>query len=290
MPEFRTYSVDYVTPQQLDPADWDCLHDDIVNVFEKYGCKVDGAAEMPTDEFYAGSFHAENAATNEALTADPLAGYEYRRRASLVPGRVGWVIGFGWVSEKGFPLESNWTSWRPTRRMAEARARRFIRREDAAEARDARTVHIEGRNKSTISPQSEDSEGRYTYPLDGVDVMNDLARTLHEEVERIWPTPSGSDVMQRQALALCEEVGEIARAILKRSHAMRSPDGIHKGKTAVEWTDELHVEIGQTIGVALQLAHIEGINVDRMMAATVDALANRPCILHAATSEGRSDA
>jgi NTP pyrophosphatase (non-canonical NTP hydrolase) len=108
--------------------------------------------------------------------------------------------------------------------------------------------------------------------------LNALGAALHVEVERVWPAPPGTDTAQRQALALCEEVGEIARAILKRSHAQRSHDGRPKGLTADEWTAELHVEIGQVIGVALQLAHIEGVDIDAQMMQTLELLRSRPCI------------
>lgn len=109
--------------------------------------------------------------------------------------------------------------------------------------------------------------------------VNLIAAELHAEVERIWPTPPGDDIVQRQALALTEEVGEIARAILKRSHASRSPNGVHKGYDVEGWTANLHTEIGQAIGVALQLAHIEGMDIDEWLSVTVEALRARACIL-----------
>lgn len=111
--------------------------------------------------------------------------------------------------------------------------------------------------------------------------LNDLAATQYREVERIWPTPEGHDPSERQALALVEEVGEIARGLLKRSHARRATSRTHKGKTAFEWTANVHEEIGQALGVLLGLAHIEGVDLDAVMEDTIDALLNRPSILAA---------
>lgn len=109
--------------------------------------------------------------------------------------------------------------------------------------------------------------------------LNHIAEAQATEVERIWPTPEGQDPVLRQVAALTEEVGEIARAVLKRSHASRSADGTHKGKTADEWTENLAVEVGQALGVLLGLAHQEGMDLDGRMADTLDALRRRPSII-----------
>jgi NTP pyrophosphatase (non-canonical NTP hydrolase) len=126
----------------------------------------------------------------------------------------------------------------------------------------------------------------YTYscicrPLDGI------AEAQATEVERIWPTPTGQDPVLRQVAALTEEVGEIARAVLKRSHASRTTDGTHKGLTVDEWTEEVALEIGQALGVLLGLAHQEGVHLDDRMAATIDALRARPSIVQDAASGRR---
>lgn len=109
--------------------------------------------------------------------------------------------------------------------------------------------------------------------------LNEIAEAQATEVERIWPTPAGQDPVQRQVLALTEEVGEIARGVLKRSHASRTPGGVHKGKTVDEWTEDIALEIGQALGVLLGLAHQEGIDLDAVMAETIDTLRARPSIL-----------
>lgn len=109
--------------------------------------------------------------------------------------------------------------------------------------------------------------------------LNEMARVQATEVERIWPTPAGEDPVLRQVAALTEEVGEIARAVLKRSHASRTADGRHKGLSVEEWTEEVALEIGQALGVLLGLAHQEGVHLDARMAATLDALRSRPSII-----------
>lgn len=114
--------------------------------------------------------------------------------------------------------------------------------------------------------------------------LNWIAKEQYEQVERIWPTPPDQDPLQRQILALTEEVGEIARAALKRSHAERSPTSRHKGLTVEEWTWELREEIGQAIGVLLGLGHLEGVDLDTIVASTLTALRERPSILDAAHS------
>lgn len=118
----------------------------------------------------------------------------------------------------------------------------------------------------------------YTYscvcrPLDGI------AQAQATEVERIWPTPEGQDPVLRQVAALTEEVGEIARAVLKRSHASRTADGTHKGLTVDQWTAEVHLEIGQALGVLLGLAHQEAMDLDESMSETIEALRTRPSII-----------
>lgn len=112
--------------------------------------------------------------------------------------------------------------------------------------------------------------------------LNAIAAVQAREVERIWPTPEGQDPLLRQLAALTEEVGEVARALLKRSHAARSADGRHKGRTVAEWSEEVALEMGQALGVLLGLAHQEGVDLDARMASTIANLVERPSILPSA--------
>lgn len=119
--------------------------------------------------------------------------------------------------------------------------------------------------------------------------LSELAARQYEQVERIWPTPGGQDAAQRQGLALVEEVGEIARALLKRSHAGRSLAGMHKGWTVAQWTANVHEEIGQALGVLLGLAHLEGVDLDEVMARTLAELEARPSIIWGRCTPGLCD-
>lgn len=79
-----------------------------------------------------------------------------------------------------------------------------------------------------------------------------------KEVDRLWPLEN--DPAYRGA-SLAEEVGEVNRAITKRRHAANAPDGKCKGKTVDEWTEELRVELTQALGVIIDIACREEINL-----------------------------
>lgn len=81
---------------------------------------------------------------------------------------------------------------------------------------------------------------------------------LAKEVDRLWPHEN--DPAYRAA-CLAEEAGEVNRAVTKRRHAAYAADGRCKGRTVDEWTDELRVELGQTLGVILDIAHRERIDL-----------------------------
>lgn len=84
--------------------------------------------------------------------------------------------------------------------------------------------------------------------------LNDLAASVNREVGRRWPA---MNTVQSEALALFEEGGEVARAILKRDEGTRgTPEG---------WTKGLRKEIGQTFLVLLNIAHLEGIDVETLI-------------------------
>lgn len=65
----------------------------------------------------------------------------------VTPMRVGFSISLGETSSdvKGaIPLRREGLRWRPTRRMAEARGRRYLRRFEAAQQREERSCLVEG--------------------------------------------------------------------------------------------------------------------------------------------------
>lgn len=100
---------------------------------------------------------------------------------------------------------------------------------------------------------------------------NSWALAFRTEVLRVWPHMEYLDIFAQTA-ACAEELGEINRAALKRVHATYATARRAKGKTASEWTDELAVEICQAIGTLLQLAVIEGVDLDKGMPEVLEAL------------------
>lgn len=97
-------------------------------------------------------------------------------------------------------------------------------------------------------------------------------KALAKEVDRLWPHES--DPAYR-AGCLAEEAGEVNRAITKRRHAWHSPKGTCKGLTVEEWTENLRVELAQALGVILDIAHREGIELASEVERCVQVLQER---------------
>lgn len=77
----------------------------------------------------------------------------------------------------------------------------------------------------------------------------ELQAMIHHEVGRRWPE---EDILRR-GLALGEEAGEVQRAILKRTEGHRTTD-----LDGLPWSENLRLELGQVILVALSIAEAEG--------------------------------
>jgi NTP pyrophosphatase (non-canonical NTP hydrolase) len=88
--------------------------------------------------------------------------------------------------------------------------------------------------------------------------LDNLGAAFAGEVDRLWPDENDQGY---RAQCLAEEAAEVSRAITKRRHAMNSPNGLCKGRTVEEWTGEIELELGQLIGVALDIAHRESISL-----------------------------
>lgn len=88
--------------------------------------------------------------------------------------------------------------------------------------------------------------------------LSELATAIAKEVDRLWPEETNPAY---RGACLAEEAGEVNRAITKRRHAQHSADGLCKGKTVDEWTEELRVELAQALGVILDIAHREGFDI-----------------------------
>lgn len=95
---------------------------------------------------------------------------------------------------------------------------------------------------------------------------------LAKEVDRLWPS---EDNPAYRASCLAEEAGEVCRAVTKRRHASHASDGKCKGLTVDEWSNELRVELTQAIGVILDIAHREGIELVSAVEECVEILQKR---------------
>lgn len=100
---------------------------------------------------------------------------------------------------------------------------------------------------------------------------NSWAMAFRTEATRVWPHMRLRGVFAQTA-ACAEGLGEINGTALKRLSTVSSVAGLVKGKNADEWTAELAVEICQAIGALLQLAVIEGVDLDKGMPEALEAL------------------
>lgn len=85
-----------------------------------------------------------------------------------------------------------------------------------------------------------------------------LSGEIATEVTRLWPEETED---AHRGACIAEEAGEVNRAITKRRHARYAEDGLCKGLTVDQWTDELKMELTQLVGVILDLAHREGFDL-----------------------------
>lgn len=83
----------------------------------------------------------------------------------------------------------------------------------------------------------------------------------------LWP----GETLEEAGLALSEEAGEVARAIIKRSHALR-----HEGdREPFDWADNLRREVAQVVVVCAKMAHFEGFDLGAAVEAELRALEDR---------------
>lgn len=78
--------------------------------------------------------------------------------------------------------------------------------------------------------------------------------TVHALIQLMWPNEN----VERCGLALAEEAGEVARAILKREH-QRDGDGDRGGER--DWTANLRKEVAQVVITCMSLAEREGFSL-----------------------------
>lgn len=84
---------------------------------------------------------------------------------------------------------------------------------------------------------------------------------------RLWP----NETIEEAALALCEEAGEVARAVIKRNHA----DQGSGDRATTNWTANLRRELAQVVVVAMKMAEREGFSLIDMVLVELDALNDR---------------
>lgn len=85
------------------------------------------------------------------------------------------------------------------------------------------------------------------------EVFDDEQKSAEWVTNELWP----GETIEEAALALCEEAGEVARAIIKRNHAEvgsgdRAPD---------DWDANLRTELAQVVVVAMKMAEREGFSL-----------------------------
>lgn len=124
--------------------------------------------------------------------------------------------------------------------------------------------------------------GESEYPEADIDLVL-LGAAIAGEVDRIWP----GQTMDERGMALAEEAGEVNRALLKRNHTVRY-GGMFKGKTTDDWRENLRIEVAQTIGVALDIAHREGFNVIDDLLNVLIALRSMPAADSGSTAQDQT--
>lgn len=90
--------------------------------------------------------------------------------------------------------------------------------------------------------------------------LDSLSTEVRAHVERLWP---GEDI-RAAGLCLGEEAGEVQRAINKRNHGTRG--------SYEDWTKQLRIEVGQVIGVCMDIAEREGFSLELAVREAIDAL------------------
>lgn len=93
---------------------------------------------------------------------------------------------------------------------------------------------------------------------DYVRALDYLERFQDEVASYLATMPNPTTTAEEQMLNLVEEVGELARALLKRKQGIRG--------TREEWDTEVHKEIGDVFISLLAVAHHEGLEALRCAA------------------------
>lgn len=87
--------------------------------------------------------------------------------------------------------------------------------------------------------------------------------TVASFAETAWPGLT----IEVETLALAEEVGELARAVVKRAHGNRG--------SSADWSAELRREAGDVLLVLLNIAHLERFDLHDAGLERLDVILNR---------------
>ena len=94
--------------------------------------------------------------------------------------------------------------------------------------------------------------------------MDEEQTYIESVTDRLWP----NETIEEAALALCEEAGEVARAVIKRNHA----DQGSGDRAPHDWSAELRREVAQVVVVAMKIAEREGFSLGDAVVAEREAL------------------
>lgn len=111
---------------------------------------------------------------------------------------------------------------------------------------------------------SETAEVRYPIWMEWVGGADEEQTYVESVVDKLWP----NETIEEAALALCEEAGEVARAVIKRNHAAQGSGD----REANDWTLALQKELAQVVVVAMKIAEREGFSLLAAVVAERDAL------------------
>lgn len=97
--------------------------------------------------------------------------------------------------------------------------------------------------------------------------LDEEQATVVRLADALWP----GETIEEAALALCEEAGEVARAVIKRNHADRSEGD----RPPTDWTANLRDELAQVVIVAMKMAEREGFSLSEAIVEQMAALDRR---------------
>ena len=109
-----------------------------------------------------------------------------------------------------------------------------------------------------------DDEERRPISREWTHEMDEEQRYVESVTNLLWP----DETTEEAALALCEEAGEVARAVIKRNHAIKGSGD----REPSDWSANLRRELAQVVVVAMKMAEREGFSLAQMIVDEREAL------------------